>query len=532
MTPTASRWTLTARITALCFAVAVVLGIIAASAAVIALNNRQQSTKVVDTWAPARLNLDNLVIALINQETSVRGYAVNNDDADLGPYRDGISAEHTAVANLRRLLAGEPALVQIVDAAEQQAEQWRSTVAEPIITDVQAGRIPQAQARVDNSARQEFDNLRATITRAQTGVAAKRSAADATILAASRHLVDLLVIAGIVVVAAGVLLFFALRLLVTRPIDRLARHVRTVSEGDFTHAIPAEGPPEVSELGAGVDVMRRKILQDLEEVRRARQVVEEANVRLQQVAEELTRSNRDLEQFAYVASHDLQEPLRKVASFCQLLQRRYAGQLDERADQYIAFAVDGAQRMQRLINDLLAFSRIGRVTSNFTDIDLNQLVANAAGHHQQRLEEAGGEVVWADLPTVRGEEPLLSALIANLVSNSVKFQRPGVAPHIEISARQDGEHWEITCADNGIGIEPEFAEKVFVIFQRLHGKEAYPGTGIGLAVAKKIVEYHGGRIWVESTPGAGTTIRFTLPVNASPAPVSPAAAPPVEEPVQ
>jgi light-regulated signal transduction histidine kinase (bacteriophytochrome) len=188
--------------------------------------------------------------------------------------------------------------------------------------------------------------------------------------------------------------------------------------------------------------------------------------------------------------------------------------------------------MQRLINDLLAFSRIGRVTSNFTDVDLGQLVETAAGHQQQRIADAGGEIVWSDLPVVHGEEPLLSALVENLISNSVKFQRPGVAPHIEISARRDGEQWEITCTDNGIGIEPEFADKVFVIFQRLHGKEAYPGTGIGLAVAKKIVEYHGGRIWVESPAGAGTIIRFTLPVNASPAPVSPAAAQPAEESVR
>ncbi len=531
MTPTQSRWTLTARITALCFAVAVVLAVIAASTAVAALDNRRQTKELVDVLSPARVNLDNFLIALVNEETAVRGYAVNHSDADLTPYRDGLTAEQAALGQLHTLLA-EPALVAKIDAAEQQAQQWRTTVAEPIIDDVRAGRTDQAEARIDDRARSEFDNLRAAITQAQRIISEKRAVAAADVMASSRHLVELVVIAGIVVLIAGLLLFFALRLLVTRPINRMAQHIRTVSDGDFTHAIPAEGPPELAELGAGVDTMRRKILRDLDNVRGARQVVEEANERLEQVAEELTRSNRDLEQFAYVASHDLQEPLRKVASFCQLLQRRYAGQLDERADQYIAFAVDGAQRMQRLINDLLAFSRIGRVTSNFTDVDLGQLVETAAGHQQQRIADAGGEIVWSDLPVVHGEEPLLSALVENLISNSVKFQRPGVAPHIEISARRDGEQWEITCTDNGIGIEPEFADKVFVIFQRLHGKEAYPGTGIGLAVAKKIVEYHGGRIWVESPAGAGTIIRFTLPVNANPAPVSPAAAQPAEESVR
>jgi len=348
---------------------------------------------------------------------------------------------------------------------------------------------------------------------------------------AASHMVELLVAAAIVVVLAGLLLFFALRLLVTRPVNDLASNVRVVTEGDYTHPIPGHGPPELAELGAGVDGMRRRILKDLDEVRQARASIEETNTRLEQQAEELIRSNRDLEQFAYVASHDLQEPLRKVASFCQLLQRRYAGQLDERADQYIAFAVDGAQRMQRLINDLLAFSRIGRVTTNFTEIDLGQLVEGVVDHHRAAVKAVGGQISWSDLPVVHGEEPLLTALVENLVGNSIKFQRAGVPPQITVSGRQDGEFWEITCADNGIGIEPEFADKVFVIFQRLHGKEAYPGTGIGLAVAKKIVEYHGGRIWVDSTDGPGTTIRFTLPVNASPAPVSPAVARPAEEPV-
>jgi light-regulated signal transduction histidine kinase (bacteriophytochrome) len=237
---------------------------------------------------------------------------------------------------------------------------------------------------------------------------------------------------------------------------------------------------------------------------------------LEQQAAELTRSNRDLEQFAYVASHDLQEPLRKVASFCQLLQRRYSGQLDERADQYIAFAVDGAQRMQRLINDLLAFSRIGRLTNGFSDVDLNKVVLDAAAQFDAQREATSAEIVFTDLPVVHGEEPLLGALFSNLIGNAIKFRRPGEPPRIIIDSRptDDGE-FEISVEDNGIGIEPEFADKVFVIFQRLHAKETYPGTGIGLAIAKKIVEYHGGRIWIDSAHREGTLFRFTLPVPAN-----------------
>jgi light-regulated signal transduction histidine kinase (bacteriophytochrome) len=214
-----------------------------------------------------------------------------------------------------------------------------------------------------------------------------------------------------------------------------------------------------------------------------------------------------------------------VTSFCQLLQRRYAGQLDERADQYIGFAVDGAQRMQRLVNDLLAFSRIGRGTLKFTNVNLDALIREAVDQREAELAQTGGEVVWKDLPVVRGEEPLLAVLFSNLIGNSIKFRRPDVPPRIRISARLVNNEWEITCQDNGIGIDAKFADKVFVIFQRLHHKEVYPGTGIGLAIAKKIVEYHGGQIWLDTglsdgaTRSDGTTIRFTLPVRTPALPV-------------
>jgi light-regulated signal transduction histidine kinase (bacteriophytochrome) len=259
--------------------------------------------------------------------------------------------------------------------------------------------------------------------------------------------------------------------------------------------------------------MRRQIAAELAEVRAARAQIEWVNDQLKLQAEELTRSNRDLEQFAYVASHDLQEPLRKVASFCQLLQRRYQGQLDERADQYIAFAVDGAQRMQRLINDLLAFSRIGRLTSGFTDVDLNQVLEQVRSQLEPRAGD-DAEISWPDLPTVEGEEPLLTTLFVNLVGNSLKFRRPDVQPVIRITAEGDDREWRINVRDNGIGIEAEFADKVFVIFQRLHAKDAYEGTGIGLAIVKKIVEYHGGRIWLDLDATEGTSLWFSLPLLA------------------
>jgi len=315
-------------------------------------------------------------------------------------------------------------------------------------------------------------------------------------------------------VFGGIALALLMSRLVTRPVTQLAAQVRQVAGGEYDRKIRIDGPSEVSALARDIDGMRKQIAADLSEARAARLLVEAANRRLEQQTEELTRSNRDLEQFAYVASHDLQEPLRKVASFCQLLQRRYAGKLDDRADQYIGFAVDGAQRMQRLINDLLAFSRVGRVTSGFTEVDLNKLVVESVSQLETVREQTGAEITFEDLPTVLGEEPLLQALVSNLISNSLKFRRPDVAPQVHLSARRDGAFWQITCQDNGIGIEPEFADKVFVIFQRLHAKDAYPGTGIGLAIGKKIVEHHGGRIWVDTDYTGGTAVSFTLPVAA------------------
>ncbi len=203
-----------------------------------------------------------------------------------------------------------------------------------------------------------------------------------------------------------------------------------------------------------------------------------------------------------------------MASFCQLLQRRYAGQLDERADQYIAFAVDGAQRMQRLINDLLAFSRIGRLTTGFVEVDLNKVMGDVAAQTEAPGEYADGEL---DLgPSCRrcsGEEPLLTNLLRQPGQQLAEVPPPGrAAEGARLGAAGSATSGRSAARDNGIGIEPEFADKIFVIFQRLHSKDAYPGTGIGLAIVKKIVEYHGGRVWVDTEVAEGTSIRFTLPV--------------------
>ncbi len=248
---------------------------------------------------------------------------------------------------------------------------------------------------------------------------------------------------------------------------------------------------------------------DITERREFERAREELTVKLLAQARDLRRSNEELEQFAYVASHDLQEPLRSISGYCQLLQRRYTGKLDKNADEFIQFAVEGAQRMQLLINDLLRYSRVGTRGKPFASTDLDKVVADALANLHQAIAEAGADIVCGELPTVAGDAVQLGQLFQNLIGNAIKF-RGEDAPRIRISAESIDGETVFSVADNGIGIDPRHQERIFQIFQRLHERGKYPGTGIGLAVCKKIVARHGGRIWVESAPGAGATFRFTL----------------------
>jgi len=224
----------------------------------------------------------------------------------------------------------------------------------------------------------------------------------------------------------------------------------------------------------------------------------------------LQRSNTEFEQLAYVASHDMQEPLRKIASYLQLLSQRYHGQLDADADEFIGYAVDGAKRMQALINDLLAFSRVGTKARPFAPTDCGLIVKTALADLQFAIEECGARVDVAGLPMVMGDATQLSQLFRNLISNAIKFHRDE-PPVVRVDVEPAGEFWRFTVSDNGIGIEREYLERIFVIFQRLHGRGQYAGTGIGLAICKKIVERHGGQIEVRSVVGEGSAFAFTLP---------------------
>jgi len=230
---------------------------------------------------------------------------------------------------------------------------------------------------------------------------------------------------------------------------------------------------------------------------------------LARYADELARSNEELERFAYVASHDLQEPLRMVASYTQLLARRYRGRLDSDADEFIGYAVDGVNRMRELINDLLTYARVGREGREHGPVDLDQVFARTLSNLQVVMEESQGIVTRDDLPTVDGDEPQLIQLFQNLIGNALKFRGVDV-PRVHVGCEQGRDGWTLSVSDNGIGFNLMHQERAFTMFQRLHNRQDYPGTGIGLAIARKIVERHGGRIWAESEPGRGSTFRFTL----------------------
>jgi signal transduction histidine kinase len=474
-----------------------------------------------DVIVPAQITAGDLLSSLVDQESGLRGFVVSGRRDQLVPYTSGREREARERTRLDTLLAGRPGLLAALSTVEARVDTWRHDYAEPALAAMASGGTP-AVVRLDPTlGKGGFDAIRAAEGRLAADLASASRAARNDVWNNLRLLVGVLAAAtaGLVIVLVG--LARALRSWVTMPLGRLGADARAVASGELDRTVAVTGPPDIASVAADVESMRVQLLRELALVRSARETLAEQ-------AEDLRRSNRDLEQFAYVASHDLQEPLRKVASFCQLLERRYGDTLDNRGRQYVDFAVDGAKRMQQLINDLLALSRVGRTTAAFVDFPLGDALERALLALAVPIADSGAEISVGELPVVHGDPSLLAQLLQNLIGNALKFAGDA-PPRVRLSAEAEGEHWELACADNGIGIEPEYADKIFIIFQRLHGREAYEGTGIGLALCRRIVEFHGGRIWLDTreravadgraTPGA--TFRWTLPrVEASPAPTA------------
>jgi len=347
---------------------------------------------------------------------------------------------------------------------------------------------------------------------------------------------------SVLIILFGVVISFWISKEITTPVWQLVEATKEVSKGDLEHQINVTTYDEIGDLAVTFnqmtkelkrahDELERRVKERTAELVKANEKLQaeiterkQAEEKLKYYAAELERSNQELEQFAYIASHDLQEPLRMVASYTQLLARRYKGKLDSDADEFIAYAVDGATRMKALINGLLRYSRVGTKGKDFEPTDCEAVFDRTLDNLQKAIEESGAKVTHDPLPTVMADDMQLGQLFQNLISNAIKF-RSEEHPSIHVSCERIEESaignrqsamnkgWVFTFRDNGIGIDPKFTGRIFIIFQRLHKREEYPGTGIGLAVCKKIVERHSGRIWVESDPGKGSTFYFTIPLR-------------------
>ena len=326
------------------------------------------------------------------------------------------------------------------------------------------------------------------------------------------HLRNLVLMILIIVFALSGIMAFSIAQSISGPIKRLSKGAAMIGSGKFDLQLGIDQKDEIGRLSRSFE----KMTHDLKAITASRdelnkEIDERKKVEgvLLKTTDDLARSNRDLEQFAYVASHDLQEPLRAVAGFMGLLKNQYRDAMDATAKEYIDFAVEGAERMQTLIHDLLAYSRVGTKGGTFAPLPMKDAYDNALKNLKAAIDETGAVITRGELPMVNADASQMTQLLQNLIGNAIKFHGPK-KPEITVNAERKGGQWVISVADNGIGIEPQYFERIFLIFQRLHGRAQYKGTGIGLAVCKRIAERHGGSIWVESKPGQGSIFYFTL----------------------
>ncbi|WP_375497767.1 ATP-binding protein [uncultured Jatrophihabitans sp.] len=505
MTPTApvaAEWTLRSRLGRAFTVVAVVVLLSAALAVLASIRFVRKGNDLVDRWQPALSASKQLYNDFLVEQGALRSFLITGQAVSLQPYTAGPAIRAADIRTVRRLASDRAEVVRALRDFQAAVVTWEQRNAAPLIEKRKQGvAIVSTKETRDRLARVTAagDAVGTALDSAISEARNARNTAGAAAAAALAVALAMLVVAGLVV-------WRGLHHWVLGPVEQLGAQTRTVASGDLSRSIVPSGPAEMVHLARDVEAMRAQIVQELA---RAEDISED----LRRQSAELERSNGDLQQFAYVASHDLSEPLRKVSNFCQLLERQYSAQLDDRARQYIDFAVDGAKRMQTLINDLLALSRVGRTTESFVPVDLGAVLDQAVATLSDQLDDTGGTVErLTPLPTVDGDRSLLSSLMQNLVGNALKYHRDGVSPVVRIGAEQDGRDWTITVADNGIGIDPQYAERIFAVFQRLHLRDQYGGTGIGLALCRRIVDFHGGHIQLDTThAGEGATFVFSLP---------------------
>jgi signal transduction histidine kinase len=451
-----------------------------------------------------------LKIAMLNIETGYRGFALSGNRNFLEPYNEGLKDADTALQNLQTLNTFPKEIAELTS----QVDVYRAWVATNL-GGVQVGVVlptPLQQTLFDQG-RQKFDTLRSRFD-------GLKELAIQNFNAARQETVSGINIMSYVpwgtfalIVMAAWFARMSLYRLIVQPIKRLELSAQRLADGDGTIRLPVLSGDEMGKLTATFN---------------------QTAVTLSKRSADLQRSNRDLEQFAYVASHDLQEPLRMVSSYTQLLGKRYQGKLDEKADLYIHYAVDGANRMQALIQDLLKYSRAGTKEVPLVPVDTKRIVADVLDSLQIAVGESATRLEVGPLPTVLGDAGQLAQVFQNLIGNALKFRREGMQHVVNVSAELEAPAiasaqamWRFTVRDNGIGIAPQYFERIFVIFQRLHTRESFAGSGIGLAICQRIVERHGGRIWVESDPDVGSSFHFTLQASRNAEQISSAAPTPL-----
>jgi light-regulated signal transduction histidine kinase (bacteriophytochrome) len=287
-------------------------------------------------------------------------------------------------------------------------------------------------------------------------------------------------------------------------LDKIVNLILAFAQGDLDQRIDISGEAdEIDAIGLGLNMLGEELSYSKTQLALREKKLNETLIKMQS-------ANKELEQFAYIVSHDLQEPLRMITSFLKLLEMEMEGKLDENSKEYIHFTVDGAERMKVLINDLLEYSRIGTNSEKFTLTDFNEVVKDVLQVLEENIQETGALISVKPLPSLPANRSLISQLFLNLIGNAIKY-RDHKIPQVEIGSIEEAENWKFYVNDNGIGIDPRYYDKIFVMFQRIHSKSEYKGTGIGLAICKKVVQSHGGNIWVESQPGIGSTFYFTIP---------------------
>ena len=420
--------------------------------------------------------LDEVRIGMTDAETGERGYIVTGDESYLAPYVRGVAQVHQSTEEVRKLTTDNAKQQRALDSLKPIIVARLGELRERIEVRRQQGLTAGISAVREGAGKEYMDQIRAAIA----GMKAEEErllAQRSMELTASWQRTRIILVFGecLGLVLLGIAGFITQR--------EMLRRSKAEEE-------------------------TRKLNTDLE------RKVAERTAELAERARDLERSNMELEQFAYVASHDLQEPLRTIASFTQLLAKRYGDKLDDKAREFIGFAVDGSKRMQTLINDLLSFSRVGTQGKALVPVRCEAMLDAVLRNLKRAIEESGAVITRDSLPVVLADEMQLGQLLQNLIGNAIKF-RGDKASRIHVGAERNETGWKISVRDNGIGIGQEHYERIFVIFQRLHTKTQYAGTGIGLAICKKIAERHGGRIWVEPTPGGGSTFYFTIADAAS-----------------